>query len=242
MTVVRASRLAAALTVTFALAGCGGGEDESADSTVAAVATTAVDGSSPVTTAPAAATATTTPATVAPVTTAPMAATTAPGTAPVTVAPAGTTAPTANWQDPTGTFAIAFPAEPAVQELQAPLPDGTSLPVTAYLAEVEGAAVIASCVVYPEGTSIDPTAVLDSARDGALANVGAELVDSQPIDLQGRPGVSYRGVIGEAGGVLARTYLDGLQLCQALVVGEPAIIDEVAPAFLDSFQFLKEAA
>ena len=102
---------------------------------------------------------------------------------------AATTAPTSNWQDPTGTFTIAFPAEPAVQKLQAPLPDGTSLPVTAYLAEVDGAAVIASCVVYPEGTSIDPTAVLDSARDGALANVGAELVDSQPIELQGRPGV-----------------------------------------------------
>lgn len=237
---VRSPRLAAALTVSFALAACGGGEDESADSTVAAVATTAVDGSSPATTA---ATTPTTPPTVAPATTAPVAATTAPGTAPVTTAPvAATTAPTPNWQDPTGTFTIAFPAEPAVQNLQAPLPDGTSLPVTAYLAEVDGAAVIASCVVYPEGTSIDPTAVLDSARDGALANVGAELVDSQPIELQGRPGVSYRGVIGEAGGVLARTYLDGLQLCQALVVGEPAIIDVVAPAFLDSFLFLKEAA
>ena len=59
--------------------------------------------------------------------------------------------------------------------------------------------------------------------------------DSQPVDF---------AIVGSgaAGGVLARTYLDGLQLCQALVVGEPAIIDEVAPAFLDSFQFLKEAA
>ena len=239
MTVVRLSRLAAAVTAALALAACGGDDDESADSTVAVVATTAVDGSSPATTA---AVDTTTPQTVAPVTTAPVAGTTAPAAAPVTAAPAGTTAPAATWQDPSGTFAIAFPSEPAVQELSAPLPDGTSLPVTAYLAEVDGAAAIASCVVYPEGTTIDPTAVLDSARDGALANVGAELVDSQPIELQGRPGVSYRGVIGEAGGVLARTYLDGLQLCQALVVGEPAIIDEVAPAFLDSFQFLKEAA
>jgi hypothetical protein len=42
--------------------------------------------------------------------------------------------------------------------------------------------------------------------------------------------------------VLARTYLDGLQLCQVLVVGEPAIIDVVAPPFLDSFEFLQEAA
>lgn len=232
--------VAVVLTAGLTLAACGGGDDESADSTVAAVVTTAVDGSMPATTAVAVSTAPT--ASTAPVTTAPVVATTAPVTAPVTAAPVGTTAPTANWQDPTGTFTIAFPAEPAVQELQAPLPDGTSLPVTAYLAEVDGAAVIASCVVYPEGTSIDPTAVLDSARDGALANVGADLVDSEPIELQGRPGVSYRGVIGEAGGVLARTYLDGLQLCQALVVGEPAIIDEVAPAFLDSFQFLKEAA
>lgn len=228
------------LAAGLALAACGGGDDESADSTIAAVATTAVDGSMPATTAAAVSTAPT--ASTAPVTTAPVVGTTAPGTVAITTVPVSTTAPTSNWQDPTGTFTIAFPAEPAVQELQAPLPDGTSLPVTAYLAEVDGAAVIASCVVYPEGTAIDPTVVLDSARDGALANVGADLVDSQPIELQGRPGVSYRGVIGEAGGVLARTYLDGLQLCQALVVGEPAIIDEVAPAFLDSFQFLKEAA
>jgi hypothetical protein len=243
MSTARSPRYAASLLAAMALGACGGGDDESSGITVVDAEST-VPTSSPVTStaatiaSTAVAPATTAPP-VAPATTAPPAITVAPVTtgAPVTTAAPG--APT--WQDPTGTFAIAFPTEPTVQDLQAPLPDGTSLPVTAYLAEVEGAAVIASCVVYPEGTTIDPTMVLDSARDGALSNVGAELVDSQPIELQGRPGVSYRGAIGEAGGVLARTFLDGLQLCQALVVGEPAIIDQVAPAFLDSFQFLQEA-
>ncbi len=149
-----------------------------------------------------------------------------------TASPVTTVAPVAGdtWRDPEGVFTVAFPAEPSTQNLQAPLPDGTSLPVTAYLAEVSGAALIASCVVYPEGTVIDPTEVLDAARDGALDNVGAELVDSEPIELQGRPGVGYRGVIGEAGGVLARSYLDDLQLCQVLVVGEPATVETVASA------------
>jgi hypothetical protein len=153
-----------------------------------------------------------------------------------------TMAPLVRWSDPSGTYRVAFPAEPTEQSIQADLPDGSTLPVTAYLAEVNGAAAITSCVPYPEGTTFDVPALLDSARDGALSNLGAELVDSEDIELQGRPGKAYRGAIGEAGGVLARTFLDGLQLCQALVIGDPSLIEDVAPAVLDSFEFVKEAA
>jgi FAD/FMN-containing dehydrogenase len=181
------------------------------------------DESSAATTAATAATATTAPGSDASAATSPL-------------------APGELWEDPSGTFRIAFPAEPRVQNVQAPLPDGTSLPVTAYLTEIAGAAAIASCVIYPDDTAIDEATVLDSARDGALANIGAELVDSEPIELQGRLGVSYRGAIGEAGGVLARTYLDGLQLCQVLVVGEPTVVEDAAPPILDSFAFVKETA
>lgn len=220
------------------LTACGGGDDEEgATSTEAATTTGAgADPTAATTAAPTTAPATTAP----PVTTAPptdaAVATTAPA-APVTTAAAGP------WEDPSGTFRIAFPGEPAVQNVQAPLPDGTSLPVTAYLSEVAGAAVIASCVDYPDGSVLgEDTQVLESARDGALANIGATLVESTPIEQQGRPGVEYRGEIGEAGGVLARTFIDGLQLCQALVVGEPAVVDEAAPGILASFEFVKEAA
>jgi hypothetical protein len=40
--------------------------------------------------------------------------------------------------------------------------------------------------------TIDPVPVLDAARDGALANFGGELVESEPIELQGRRGVVSR--------------------------------------------------
>ena len=68
------------------------------------------------------------------------------------------------------------------------------------------------------------------------------VTDSTAIELQGRPGLEYRGAIGEAGAVLGRTYVDGPRVCNLLVVGEPPIVADVAPAFLDSFEFLQEAA
>ncbi len=190
-----------------------------------------------------AATATTAPATpTSPGTATPTDSGPAVTAAPVSTAPPITAIVLAPWDDPTGTYRIAFPSEPSEQLLQAPLPDGTTLPVTAYLAELGGATAITSCTAFPAGSAVDPVPVLDAARDGALANFGGELVESLPIELQGRPGVAYRGAIGEAGAVIGRSYLDSLQLCQGLVVGEPAVIDAVGPAFLDSFEFIQENA
>jgi hypothetical protein len=165
----------------------------------------------------------------------------APGTAPGT---AVTTAPASGekWTSPDGVFAVDFPVEPSVQNLQTPLPDGTTIPVTAYLAELDGGAVIASCVVAPGGVDPDTNAVLEAARDGALENVNAVLADSETIELQGRRGLEFSGTIGQTGSILARNYVDGDQVCQVLVIGEPASIADAAPRFLDSFEFLQEAA
>jgi hypothetical protein len=176
------NRLAAVAAAAVALTACGG-DDETIDTVAeSGTASTTAPATVPVTSVPTIAAVTTAPATTVAATAVPPATTVATPVS-ATGAPATTAAPTAGgkWQDPGGVFAVAFPAEPSTQNLQAPLPDGTSLPVTAYLAEVDGAAAIASCVVYPEGSVIDPTPVLESARDGALTNVGAELVDSQPI-------------------------------------------------------------
>lgn len=159
-----------------------------------------------------------------------------PTTAPVTSVPGG------GWQDPTGSYAIAFPADPTEQQLTATTDDGQTVPVTAYLSEVDGAAVIVSCVPTPAGTQLDPDQSLTESQDRALEQMGAELVSSDPVELQGRPGLEYRGAIGEAGAVLGRTYVDPARVCNMLVVGEPAIVDVVAPPFLDSFEFLQEAA
>jgi hypothetical protein len=178
--------------------------------------------------------------------------TSAPSTAPAT---AGTTSapssaapgsdpgngPTADglWVDPEGVYAIAYPSEPSAQVVPAPLPDGSTMSVTAHFGEVEGAAIVTSCLV-PPGAEPGIPARLDAVVAGALGNFGAQLVASEPIELQGRPGVEFRGAIGEAGAVLARAYANGDQVCQAIVIGDPAAVDTFAPSFLDSFEFLQE--
>lgn len=145
------------------------------------------------------------------------------------------------WTDPTGVYAIDFPSDPTEQQLSVDA-GGTTVDVTAYLAEVDGAAAIVSCVDSPSGGTLDVDQSLAESQGKALDQMGAELVDSTPIELQGRPGVEYRGAIGESGAALGRTYVDGARVCNMIVVGEPAIVDDVAPPFLDSFEFLQEAA
>lgn len=233
----------------LSLTACGDGDD--ADTSVVAELDSGVDttaGSPSTTAAPGTASAS---ADDAPTTTDDVAATSPSATVAGNTDPAttvtGSTATTAplggaRWTSPDKVFALAFPVEPDVQQFDSPRPDGTEVPVTAYLAEVDDAAVIASCVVAPGGISADTAAVLDDARDGALENVGATLVDSEPIELQGRSGLEFSGTIGSTGSVLARNYVDGEQVCQVLVIGEPDIVDVVAPPFLDSFEFLQEAA
>jgi hypothetical protein len=222
--------------VLVTLAACGGDDD-------AATGTTEPIGATTGGTDDAVTTTTVAPTTPAATSAAPVI-TDATGTAPVTApaTPAASTAPAGPWSDPAGVYQAMFPVDPSVQQLQAPLPDGTTIPVTAYLAELGGATAITSCTGFPADSAIDPVPVLDAARDGALANFGGELVESAPIELQGRPGVSYRGAIGEAGAMLGRSFINGTELCQALVVGEPPVVDEIGPTFLDSFQFLQENA
>ncbi len=235
---------ATAFVGVFTLTACGSGDGDDAATTSVTDTTdgTPAEGDQPDSDAATASTTATTPAASEPATSAPSGSDPAVTAAPASTAPPVTTIVLAPWDDPTGTYRAAFPADPSEQQLQAPLPDGTSIPVTAYLAELGGATAITSCTAFPDGSNVDPVPVLDAARDGALANFGGELVESDPIELQGRDGVSYRGAIGEAGAVLGRSFINGLELCQALVVGEPTVVDALGPAFLDSFQFLQEDA
>lgn len=225
----------------LALTACGG-DEEAAD----AVATTAAGGEAAGTTATTAADETVAPETDAAATTEPATTTAAPteastATTGAVATPTTAATPAGPWEDPTGTFRIAFPAEPTAQETQAPLPDGTSIPVTAYLSEVSGAAAVAACV--ESGSDLtDVQASLEGARDGSLAQFGAEPVSDARADLQGRPGIEFRGVIGEAGALSGRAYLDDVRVCSLLVIGQPDVVDEVAGPFLDSFEFVKEAA
>jgi hypothetical protein len=255
---VRLSR-AALVGPLLVLVACGGGDDDDSaaptatddatDTTVESTDAASADVTTTVETATAAGTteapAATTTEPAGPVTTLPTGSTTLPvepAPSDSTTSPAPTTAPGAGWQDPAGVFHIEFPSEPTEQNLTAELDDGTTVPVTAYLAEVGGAAAIVSCVATSDVDVVDVDGSLIESQSQALSQFGAEVVDSSEIELQGRPGLEYRGAIGEAGAVLGRTFVDGPRVCNLLVVGEPPIVDDVAPRFLDSFEFLQEAA
>lgn len=256
---VRLSR-AALVGPLLVLAACGGGDDDASENTSGDATGETTDGATPTATDVAsddegavsgtdAAVSTSTVATTTEplgvVTTIPADSTTLPtdpDPADSTTTTAPVAAPGADWEDPQGVFTIEFPSAPTEQNLSAELDDGTVVPVTAYLAEVGGAAAIVSCVATSTADVVDVDGSLLESQSQALAQFGAEVSDSTAIELQGRPGLEYRGAIGEAGSVLGRTYVDGPRVCNLLVVGEPPIVADVAPAFLDSFEFLQEAA
>jgi hypothetical protein len=247
---VRLTR-AALVGPLLALAACGGGDDDA--SVPATTGTPTTDDRDAPTDGAVETTAATSTTTVVMATTQPLGVVTTPPadstTVPTDPIPADSTtttepvaAPGPDWQDPEGVFTIEFPSAPTEQNLNAELDDGTVVPVTAYLAEVGGAAAIVSCVATSDVDVVDVDGSLLESQSQALSQFGAEVVDSSEIELQGRPGLQYRGAIGEAGAVLGRTFVDGPRVCNLLVVGEPPIVDDVAPPFLDSFEFLQEAA
>jgi hypothetical protein len=201
---VRLSR-AALVGPLLAIAACGGGDDDASSTTsgetTGSVTTTAstdaasgdpgaVSGTDAAVSTSAVAT-TTEPLGV--VTTVPADSTTLPtdpDPADSTTTTAPVAAPGADWEDPEGVFNIEFPSAPTEQNLSAELDDGTVVPVTAYLAEVGGAAAIVSCVATSTADVVDVDGSLLESQSQALAQFGAEVSDSTAIELQGRPGSS----------------------------------------------------
>jgi hypothetical protein len=98
---------------------------------------------------------------------------------------------------------------------------------------------------YPESLvrNADVSAMLDGARDGALANSGGTLIAEQQIQLQGYPGRELwieATVEGEKGLARARMYLVGARLYQVLVGGSNAHFSEsAAETFLNSFLLVR---
>ena len=75
-----------------------------------------------------------------------------------------------------------------------------------------------------------------------VANVGAELVDSEPTTLQGQRRAAFSGTVEDGDGqLLPRVYADGTLLYQLIYAGRDidAEAEDVA-AFFDSFRFTEE--
>ena len=149
-------------------------------------------------------------------------------------APAGFT-----FTPPEGDYSVRFPAEPTPSSQTEPLPDGTAVPVTFYVVGDGAVAYGSARTVYPPGTVVS----LEGSRDGALADIGATLTSSEPIVLQGRPGLQFTARV-QAGPstYLSRVYADDVRLYQlvTIVSGEAGFDDPAVATFFESFRFTED--
>ena len=235
----RPARLAAVLVVcAIGTAACGDDDDDGA-STSAATEVTATSVAAAGSTGPA----TTDVATTDVATTgdAPTGGATTPSAASAPSVPtAGGEGVT--YTSPEGDYSAVFPAQPAEQRQDQPLPDGSTVELVIVGAEGADRFMATSRGQYPEGTVLDVPVALDGAQEQAIANVQGTLIDGQDVELQGRPGRQFSASFtsnGEAGTLLQRVYFDGPVIYQVLVTGagELTFEDPEIAAFFDSFQF-----
>ena len=146
------------------------------------------------------------------------------------------------YTSPEGDYSAVFPAQPAEQRQDQPLPDGSTVELVIVGAEGADRFMATARGQYPEGTVLDVPLALDGVQEQAIANVQGTLIDSQDVELQGRPGRQFSASFtsnGEAGTLLQRVYFDGPVIYQVLVTGagELTFEDPEIAAFFDSFQF-----
>ena len=211
--------LAALCALSLLGAACGASDSDSSADTSAA--TDPAPESAPIETAPAE----TAPAETAPAETAPV----------VTEAAASVTTGIV-FASPDGDYTMTFPGEPTSTPLPVALPTG-QVTAEAFIYEDGGnAAYFTSVFEYAEGTTDgDPEVVLAGARDGAVSNVGGTLVDSEFVEIDGVPGVSFSfTVTGGEGNALV--YFDEPRLYQSFALGEVGQSADFL-AFLDTFMF-----
>lgn len=141
---------------------------------------------------------------------------------------------------PDGDFEVTFPGEPTSAPLPVDLPDG-QVTAEALIFDAGTEAYFTSAFDYPEGlfTGIDAQDVLVGARDGALANAGGTLRDSEFVELDGIPGIRFTfdvdsgGLVGEGD---ALVYFDEPRLYQTFALGESEGAERFT-AFVDTFTF-----
>lgn len=171
--------------------------------------------------------------------------TTEPAETPTSEAPADTepVAPVGDgfvFTAPTNDYVITFPGEPTSTPLPIPLPTG-QVEAEAFIYEDGGdAAYFTSVFDYPDGViDGDSDVVLTGARDGAVANVGGTLLDSEFVELDGIPGIAFTFAVADgatSGDGSALVFINGLRLYQSFALGFSGQTSEFE-AFLDTFTF-----
>ncbi len=141
----------------------------------------------------------------------------------------------------TGQFSIAAPApfEETQQSVETPV---GPVDIYTFTAETDDTAYVVAYSDYPSEIieQTDPQVLLDSSRDGAVANLGGTLVSEEVIDLEGNPGrsliINATANQNQAATINSRIYLVDNRLYQVLVVvPEGESTPEESESFLDSF-------
>ncbi len=150
---------------------------------------------------------------------------------------------------PGGGYSVEFPKEPEATEIPIAMPSGVTLSADAWIDEHSDGAFLTYAVDYEAllGDEYvawnDPQAQLESIRDGSVDAVGATLLESELVELDGRDGIRYTyefdqdGVTGHGVSV---AYVDEPMMWYAGGVGLGDEQDETA-AFVDSFAFVDAA-
>jgi hypothetical protein len=161
--------------------------------------------------------------------------------APITPTPAQSpTAPVTEWKTysyPADGFSALFPSEPVQQKQSVPTDAGSFELRTYLVASGSVALYVGVCDYGAAANGSDPDAVLEGARNGAVTNVHAHLVNSKKVTLGIYPGVAFEAE-AEGAHLFGRIYLVGTILYHAFVAGPS---DQPFPGttkFLDSFQLI----
>lgn len=150
-----------------------------------------------------------------------------------------------------GRFAVTMPGEPRLNVQRMPTPDGAGIPLHIHtlLTSAEYGVIYADYPFEVKGDEVQRRLLDDGAR-GAVASVGARLLDLKEVSLGGHPGRALKELMPDGRVMHVRLYLVGSRLYQVAVTlpkleaaaPEAAFAEEVAAKFLDSFRLLGEDA
>ncbi|HEX7316805.1 MAG TPA: energy transducer TonB [Pyrinomonadaceae bacterium] len=150
-----------------------------------------------------------------------------------------------------GRFAVLVPGELTLKTERMPTPDGAGIPLYVHTlrTSAEYGVIYADYPFAVTGAEMKGR-LLDEGARGAVASVGARLLDMKEITLGEHPGRELKELMRDGRVMHARMYVVGSRLYQVAVtlpkLGEAdaatAFAEEVAARFLGSFRLLEEGA
>jgi hypothetical protein len=134
-------------------------------------------------------------------------------------------------------FSALFPSQPVQQKQRVSTGAGNFELRTYLVASGSVALYVGVCDYGDSANGSDPDTVLEGARDGAVTNVHAHVVNSKKVTLGIYPGIAFEAE-AEGAHLFGRIYLVGNILYQVFVAGPSGEPFPGTDKFLDSFQLI----